>query len=100
MGEDAPPAWTRYASTTFTASRGGLAPSTLALLNYNGLDSRATTAHKGVAIQAAAGHATVGNPARKICGGTAHKVLVSHNGAMSNKVSHTARPSKRPQIPS
>lgn len=36
------PAWTRVASTAFTQlhNGGGLALSTLAILNYNGLDSR------------------------------------------------------------
>ena len=73
-----PPAWTRVASTAFTASRGGLAPSTLALLNYNGLDSRATPLE--VVKKAANGNPSAGAPARKICGGHASKILVSHTG--------------------
>ena len=74
------PAWTRVASTAFTASRGGFAPSTLALLNYNGLSSKATPI--SVAVKAAGGRkepsqATV----RNVCGGQANKVLVSYNAA-------------------
>ena len=42
VGPDVP-AWTRAASTAFTQlNNGGFAPSTLALLNYNALSSKAT----------------------------------------------------------
>ena len=78
--EPSPPAWSRVASTAFTASRGGFAPSTLALLNYNGLSDMATPI--SVAIKAAGGlrepsSATV----RNVCGGDANKVLVSYNAS-------------------
>ena len=96
--EETPPPkpWTRAESLTFTARRGGLAPSTLALYNYNGLDYRADQLEgktkadmRKVAFGAAAGEATpiCGDPAvhkkwhkdvaRKICGGQANKVCRS-----------------------
>ena len=72
MAADAPPAWTRVASMNFTQSRGGLSKSTLSLLNYNALSSKADMP---LAVQCANSKAA----------GDAAKKLVHHPAAVAGK---------------
>ena len=78
------PAWTRVASTAFTASHGGLAPSTLAILNYNALDAKAMADAKKPIRQEALTGGHKGATLLKTKG-TANKVYVSHTGAAVKK---------------
>ena len=78
------PAWTRVASTTFTASHGGLAPSTLAILNYNALVAKAMADAKKPIRQEALTGGHKGATLLKTKG-TANKVYVSHTGAAVKK---------------
>ena len=69
------PAWTRTKSLGFSQANGGLAPSTLAVLNFDGLSHKARDAAARPAILSGA----AGTAARKVAG-EASRTLVHHSG--------------------